>query len=122
MNSDVLDERKRTLNEAAAEARRYASHYEQGTDGRNTFTLLAEHFERKASESPALALPASGERNAVVEAAVQCAMNAAGLHVTTELVHGLRPGDPEREFWRGFAAAKEEIATALLALKETPNA
>jgi hypothetical protein len=33
----------------AAEARRYASHYPQGSDGRNTFILLAEWIERRAA-------------------------------------------------------------------------
>lgn len=31
---------------AAREARRYAGHYRQGTDGRNTFIILAENLER----------------------------------------------------------------------------
>jgi hypothetical protein len=33
----------------AAEARRYASHYPQGSDGRNTFILLAEWIEARAA-------------------------------------------------------------------------
>ena len=33
------------LAEAAEEARRYASHYSQGSDGRNTFVMLAERIE-----------------------------------------------------------------------------
>jgi hypothetical protein len=39
----------------AAEARRYASHYPQGSDGRNTFILLAEWIERRAA--PTLPAP-----------------------------------------------------------------
>jgi hypothetical protein len=55
-------------------------------------------------------------RAAVLEAAAKVADASQGLHVTGDLVHGITPGSPEREFWRGFAAAKQEIASSIRAL------
>lgn len=45
------DERATAFNEAAAEARRYAGHYPQSSDGRNTFILFAEWAESQALAS-----------------------------------------------------------------------
>lgn len=39
------------MKQVAEESRRYASHYPQASDGRNTFVLLAEWAERAAMES-----------------------------------------------------------------------
>ena len=55
------------------------------------------------------------DREAVITECASIAAAAQGLHVTTELIHGMDPGNPEREFWRGFAAAKEEIEASLRA-------
>lgn len=44
----ALGEERQTI---ADEARRYASHYPQSSDGRNTFTLLAEWIESRSAKS-----------------------------------------------------------------------
>ena len=36
---------------AASEAERYAEHYQQGSDGRNTFIIFADMMRQKASEA-----------------------------------------------------------------------
>lgn len=40
---------KTAMERVSEEARRYASHYPQSSDGRNTFTLFAEWAERQQS-------------------------------------------------------------------------
>jgi hypothetical protein len=40
------------MKRAAIEARRYASHYPEASDGRNTFILFAEWAEREATHPP----------------------------------------------------------------------
>jgi hypothetical protein len=44
--------RNDALDEAADEARRYAGHYQQGSDGRNTFILLSESLEGRLKTTP----------------------------------------------------------------------
>lgn len=39
----------RSVEACAAKAREYAAHYPQGSDGRNTFVLLAEWIENRAA-------------------------------------------------------------------------
>lgn len=65
--------------------------------------------------------PEGKGRASVLEEAARVAEADQGLHVTTELVHGIRQGDPEREFWRGYTAAKESIAAAIRALAASPT-
>ena len=60
------DERK----EIAEQARRYAGHYKEGSDGRNTFIMLAEWIEARAAapEQTAVMAEVAAERRRQTEA------------------------------------------------------
>lgn len=56
---EAVDEERWAI---AKEARRYAAFYPQGSDGRNTFVMLAEWIEGRANKHLPPAAPAEGER------------------------------------------------------------
>lgn len=62
---EALEEALMALSMAEAEARRYAGFYEQGSDGRNTFVILADSIADRRSKlsGPAALAKANGERS-----------------------------------------------------------
>jgi len=50
---DKIERLRAALRMAEAEARRYASHYPQSSDGRNTFLLLADRIAELAAQGDA---------------------------------------------------------------------
>ncbi len=51
-DASALKASREAFEKCAAEARRYASHYSEASDGRNTFIMLAEWAERQSIALP----------------------------------------------------------------------